>query len=463
MSLELNECDPLTEFRCRQGTCIPRVMAFDKINDCSDASDEYNFVGQDEMLTQVFPFNLHVDNRCISGRWFPCDDPDGKCTPYLWTKPLCQSKRDLHFIQTLLGPSTDIETNFFWMCITCMLGFQHFFVDILEITTLQCKRLNLACPTVIYQFPFPLIRNHFLAYPSVKFLYYSERSFDESIAPDYICYDAKKCQHFFTPTSEQVGFLCNSWSEIMGNRIYRRDQWNSLIYDIRKIFSYCYLPDNHATSIDSHLFKCDNGSALISKHRVHDAYVDCINGDDEAIDLDSCAFRLTDRFQCKESVSRCIPRVLLLNGVPNCPDASDEISLYQCDLQDDYGCRWKRGSLVSNNLFPFFQICDGFVDVIYGNVTDETDCPQYWINECDRTWTQCNGVWDCRDGRDELGCNSTFFTRLDLASCVQKQQFFCINRTSGQPECYQSELAGNGYEDCVGGVDERVGGFCQHT
>jgi hypothetical protein len=46
---------------------------------------------------------------------------------------------------------------------------------------------------------------------------------------------------------------------------------------------------------------------------------------------------------------------------------------------------------------------------------------------------------------------------------MKDQNFACVNRASGQLECYSFEMAGNGIEDCVGAIDERVGGFCHVT
>ena len=45
--------------------------------------------------------------------------------------------------------------------------------------------------------------------------------------------------------------------------------------------------------------------------------------------------------------------------------------------------------------------------------------------------------------------------------CNNKQQFYCTNRTTKQIECYSSSMAGDGHEDCLGAIDERIGGFCQ--
>jgi 2-hydroxy-3-keto-5-methylthiopentenyl-1-phosphate phosphatase len=55
----------------------------------------------------------------------------------------------------------------------------------------------------------------------------------------------------------------------------------------------------------------------------------------------------------------------------------------------------------------FQTICDGFTELlpitIEGqNETDETECEQW---QCNNTYTRCNGLWNCLNGADEIGCD----------------------------------------------------------
>jgi hypothetical protein len=439
-------------------------MAFDTYLDCLDASDELHFSKEDGDIRKTFGPTAAATSheyRCGSARSFPCDDDAIICTTTLWSSPSCESKRDQRFIQILFGPPDGNTNDSCWIYAICQLGFRIFFKNV-EITDAQCLRAIVVCPTMTDEFLFPFVNEHFLAQPSVKFVYHIKRSFNESIVPDFICYNSTKCRHFFTPTIKKFNYLCSSWSEIMGNQSYRREQWDFLIYAVRRIFYTCYLPHKNFTSIVSHNFDCGDGSSYISKHRLHDGYIDCINGQDETPEIDSCALGLANRFQCKTTINRCIPRVLLCNDIINClNDTSDEVSFCNCVMQDDYGCKWKRGSLTHVFQFSFSRVCDGFIDVIEGNHTDETNCPQDWVYECNSSWTRCDGYWQCRDGHDELNCNEILLKWPNFPSCIAQQQFYCINRTSKELVCYSNELAGNGEEDCVGGVDERIGGYCQ--
>ena len=258
--------------------------------------------------------------------------------------------------------------------------------------------------------------------------------------------------------------LCCPPSGTSASISYTPKQWDSLIYAVRQIFTSCYISFDRA-SISPRVFDCGNGSALFSAHRIHDIYTDCFNGRDEAAELNSCSLELSNRFRCTSTTHRCIPRVSLKNGVFNCHnDTSDENVLYTCVLQNDYGCKEKRGSLQSNIRFSFWKICDSFIDFTEGNRSDETNCPPNWTYECNSSRTRCDGHWHCRDGRDELHCERETGLELQwvtLSRCHEKNQFYCLNRTTQTLECYSHELAGDGIEDCVGGIDERVGGFCQ--
>ncbi|CAF3727782.1 unnamed protein product [Adineta steineri] len=466
-TLELNECDPVTEFRCRDGTCIPYLMAFDKFIDCLDASDEFHYAEKNgqlrETISAVDRFRDY-DYRCSSGHWFSCNGIEAICTSTLWTKSSCASKNDRRFIQVLLGPPHNDTNDFCWLYTVCQLGFQHFFTEDIQITDAQCQAATTMCLTLIEEFVFPVVNEHFIGHPSVKFMYHVKNHFNESITPNFICYDSKKCDHIFIPTINKFKYSCNSWSEIMGNQTYRREEWNQLIYSVRQIFSSCYLSVKDLSNMSSHLFNCDNRSIFISKHRVHDSYIDCYNVQDELAELDSCALQLSHRFQCRTTTRRCIPRVFLLSKMNYCPnDTSTTDILFPCITQFDYGCKVIRGSLITVVYFSFFRVCDGSVDFIDRNHTDETNCPHDWIYDCNSSRTRCDGYWQCQNGRDELNCDAESYIWPVFESCMIQQQFYCVNITSRQLECYGNELAGNGQEDCVGGVDEKIGGFCQKT
>jgi hypothetical protein len=110
------------------------------------------------------------------------------------------------------------------------------------------------------------------------------------------------------------------------------------------------------------------------------------------------------------------------------------------------------------------NVCDGFIDIFIGNITDETNC-QHWKHDCNMSINRCDGHWHCSDGHDELHCSGNIFINYPdypyYHECAKENKFYCVNKTNQKLECYSRELAGDGWEHCVGGLDERVNGFCQ--
>jgi hypothetical protein len=213
------------------------------------------------------------------------------------------------------------------------------------------------------------------------------------------------------------------------------------------------------------IHRCASSSIHISKHRLNDDYIDCAHGDDESIEHDTCSLNLADRFQCiSDQPPRCIPRVYISDDHIDCEDRSDESQFFSCNSPADLGCKWKRGTIKSIGNIEFTYVCDGFIHVSRNNITDETDCPSTWIHNCNSSFTRCDGYWHCRDGHDELGCEDLILISDPYYyQCMKDLQFYCVNQTDLKLVCYPPGLAGDGKEDCIGGIDERVGGFCHMT
>jgi hypothetical protein len=453
----MQQCDPVNEYRCRQGLCIPRLVAFDGVYDCADLSDEtfHPFPAGTDYSPKVelcrgWLHPLCYNHVCGWG-WFPCGD--GQCTNSLWTRPVCDNRRDSTLVRDVLSISLTSQSRLCWEFAICHLGFKQFFP---ELNCFNCTTM-FTCNQSEFLFPF----ERPIAHPSVRLVYMTNnRSFEKDITPDYVCYDASVCLGIYQPTIKKLNYTCNVWKEIMNHSHYTKQNWTSLVYDIQQTFGACLLPRSSALENNSYvLFDC--GLALISKHRLNDGFADCSNGVDESSAHDTCALSMTERFQCLSNSSQCVRRVQVADGRPDCSDGSDENKFYLCIMPDDFGCRWLRGSLRSTVSFNFRHVCDGFVDVKMDNDTDESECPSAWLHNCNASILRCDRYWHCRDGHDELGCysNDTLFPYYSV--CIKEQQFHCMSRTSGQLECYPPNLAGDGREHCIGAVDEHVKGYCQ--
>jgi hypothetical protein len=82
----------------------------------------------------------------------------------------------------------------------------------------------------------------------------------------------------------------------------------------------------------------------------------------------------------------------------------------------------------------FDHICNGVLEFLTdaNNNTDESDClTRDW--PCETYESKCDQLWNCPDGRDELGCNT-----ITLASLYCKNiEHFCIDISSGSIYAYQ--------------------------
>lgn len=118
-------------------------------------------------------------------------------------------------------------------------------------------------------------------------------------------------------------------------------------------------------------------------------------------------------------------------------------------------CREFRGQSHSQNI-TFSKICNGIVEYIPDNEnnTDESDCStDEW--SCLTYYTKCNGIWNCPNGRDELGCRPSI-PQVDF--CINSS-LVCFDITTGLPICLSQVKIGDGHIDCVGSIDERT--FCR--
>ena len=97
----------------------------------------------------------------------------------------------------------------------------------------------------------------------------------------------------------------------------------------------------------------------------------------------------------------------------------------------------------------FQTICDGFTELepimIEGRAeTDETECQQW---QCNNIYTQCDGVWNCLDGTDEIGCD--IYSPLNCSS-----DHLCVSPQTNQLMCLSIKNANDGKIDCLGATDE---------
>ncbi|XP_033629412.1 low-density lipoprotein receptor-related protein 2-like isoform X2 [Asterias rubens] len=243
------------------------------------------------------------------------------------------------------------------------------------------------------------------------------------------------------------------------------------------ITSTCACPDNFIFTQGSRTtcvancsvleFRCADDNECIPKYWKCDGETDCNDGSDEP---DSCPVRHCHLgfFQCDNL--QCTAGQTLCDGTDDCGDNSDEV---MCDSSH---CKAWEFRCDSGNCILHNQACDGVSDCLDGSDEKQETCtsrtcspgffqcntgyciPESWVcdfdddcgdmsdephRECQRvtcavgwepcttnyrcipSWAVCNGVDNCRDNSDEVGCEQRTCAsgefRCDETKCIPGQ------------------------------------------
>ena len=410
--LEMNECAE-NEYRCHNGQCIPAEFFHDvSFNpDCLDRTDE---PVQFFYTLQCYedPAFRCEEHTCRPGRdEFPCGN--GHCTNGL--SP-CHNGRSNFLLNDscslvmacLMKPDDPVESE---QCeIFC--------------ATINCTKHH--CP-LFYEFPSgPLLFGH------VRFMFSNKEITIDSYripVPDYICYDEKLCADYLASTVYLNGSTCRHFHEL---GLAQSDSYNGLaklVQNVKDRFRGCLVVANESHNCNhSTMYRCENSTKCISKHRLVDGIQDCPLNDDEKFNQ-SCSLNDAHyRFACSADHNiKCFAPFTIKDNRENCKYGEDE----------------------HENHIYFQTICDGIRELlpvlINGqNETDETNC-EYW--ECNNTYTRCDKFWSCKNGIDEINCpNST---------CPEFHHSCVFPNDTSNVSCLPISQAGNDIDDCLGGLDER--------
>ncbi|CAF4195814.1 unnamed protein product, partial [Adineta steineri] len=184
------------------------------------------------------------------------------------------------------------------------------------------------------------------------------------------------------------------------------------------------------------MYQCFGSSKCISIYRLNDGIRDCYHEDDEnfvATVEQSLSKPFRNCYKCQNS-NKCINHYFLNDGVSQCPQQDDETNDH---------------SVIKH--VSFQTICDGFTELwpvtIEGREeTDETQCEQW---PCNNVYTQCNGIWNCLNGADELNCNTT----SPQSNCTSHQHL-CVSPITNKFMCLPIEQANDDSIGCLGATDE---------
>ncbi|UJR17514.1 hypothetical protein I4U23_004409 [Adineta vaga] len=395
--LEINECDLINEFRCRNGLCIPNEFFNDEDSDCLDGSDETGSVYHPECQFDFLNPSIICEERSCGLYEFSCADSNClKHFPIQANRTLgdCLSGRDIKFRTNQFNRISDNYTEQCWESIIEKIGFSDsFYIDDNKLDYSD-TRISNECPPMILFPSAPVIYGH------IRFIYFSNRTnWFMNVAPDLICFNSIWCPSFEISAIID-NFTCIHFTRLSFDERYQN--WNDMILAIANLFRECSHPQmqiKDRACLHSSLIPCGNSSKCLSKYRLKDKYNDCSNSLDE-FSTKTCHLNLTHRFKCT-SEDECIPLLMVADRHADCLDKSDEsIRLENCPKSGKDLCHVQ--NLPEKVLFQ--EICNGIQNIFPSNMeneTDETNCEQW---PCVTYYTGCNYVWNCKDGRDELKC-----------------------------------------------------------
>ncbi|CAF1501565.1 unnamed protein product, partial [Adineta steineri] len=417
--LEINECNR-DEHRCNNGQCIHKSFYQDDnyFSDCLDGSDEdHRIHNENNKCNQNKPSfecedvtckDLNCQNvTCIGSCWSGRQEAvfknmyyvkDNSTSDQCWSAFVCQG---IDLYKPLSSNCTDSCANY----------------DCYEVFEREC-------PDIFYMPIIPvLFGDIYFAYEKCKSCVENSELFKYP----YACYNNSRYDNYFNEVSDKKynysklllnnrvchrlpnSFILQQFEYFSVTRLYLLRELRSKLWRYHEIYNY-----NSTICNRSNMYQCSNSLKCISKHRRMDGVIDCPNSDDE--------------------------NKTLLNYAVSTEEIIDTDGEYDDELNLQI-----RDSTIH---ISFQTICDGFTELspitIDGqNETDETECEQW---SCNNIYTNCDGLWNCFDGADEIDC--------DLSSNCSSDEHKCVSPNTNQFICLPISKANDGKVDCIGATDE---------
>lgn len=479
LQLELNQCDPLKEYRCRNGMCIPRSFFMDFYYDCMDYSDE-QVQSDTPTLNEncFFQSNSHCEEFFSNIKYFSCGDGQFVNIHLQQSNDrFCHSGRNRLYELSLESINFHNVSPNCWHIMNCLT-----FPNTNRCEILLCDPYDYL--TDCYYLYEKMIENcgksfffqsySIPLYPFVQYLYHNIRyDWDEFWKlPNYFCYKRELCPNF--PYNDtQIFFDSKNLTCIKKDPML---SWFDMNYILDNILAGCSMMIPVLLKNNSNYFYCNRTHKFISKNLVNDGHMDCIYYDDYqstvALSDDefeqnnstySCTnLNLTDRFKCL-TTEQCIPLFMLGHGYGLCDDKSDEFFIGQCRTSSDLACQFIRGDSRYPPVYYLFQEnCNNLTKlkyVVLEGETDETSCEE-WPAAYQQRYKQCDNIWDEPNGQDELNCPGTTVAYIRKAAGCNATQHYCAHFYSFELGCLDVSKAGDNQTDCYGNTDERTTSAC---
>ena len=192
VQLETSECEQASEFRCRNGLCIPNDFVDDESNDCLDSSDEDDEYLQVACTKKLFQDpSIECEEHSCGLDSFSCGD--GNCVRRSTSQGVqdtlqsCPNRRDVQVKRDQFGHSFGRYSKHCWDSILRLIGFDDDFnVDDQDLA--YGTFVSDECPALIHFPSVPIIDGH------VRFVYFSNKSnWPTDVSPAYVCFNSTWC------------------------------------------------------------------------------------------------------------------------------------------------------------------------------------------------------------------------------------------------------------------------------
>ena len=397
--LEINECQS-NEYRCANGQCISLEFL-----DRNENNLEFRFICIDKTDQLLLTENVHSAYR-YAGLNFRHDEYT--CPKRILTSSCLHQRHKLIFQELFSQKETNSISDDCWLLFQCILYFLDDDDDD-DCSEIEWDDLYISigehCPDVMSVLPLPILsRDVYLMFIKNSSL----SSIDRNVLYLFICTKSMQCSGNFTIKFDEI------------------------LYEDAQLLKFQYGNLNHDLCDRPNVYRCQNSSICISIHRLMDFIFDCPYFDDENQHMIVDENFRTSHFQCLSS-RKFIPKIWYNNKICDC----NYTELGQCDDEPTL-------QLEITKPIIFQMICDGIIDD-EKNETDETQCQQW---PCNTPSNRCDGIWDCMNGEDELGCDINSPLNCSLTNHI------CVSIETSELICLASSQVNDGHVDCLGGVDE---------